>query len=156
MSATTPLRLELPGEAATLALGARLAPRLAPGMVIYLEGDLGAGKTTLVRGMLRALGHEGKVKSPTYSLVEVYAVSKLDLYHFDFYRFTDPEEWASAGFRDLFNASSVCLVEWPQKAFPLLPRADWTIRLEHTPNARRATLSTASPSTQTLLANLAP
>ena len=119
----------LADEEATTALGAELAKALAPGLVIYLNGDLGAGKTTLARALLRALGHQGKVKSPTYTLVEIYAVSSLYLYHFDFYRFNDPNEWHEAGFREYFNENSVCLVEWPEKAGDLLPPADIEIGL---------------------------
>jgi tRNA threonylcarbamoyladenosine biosynthesis protein TsaE len=106
----------LADEAATVALGSTLSEVLAAGMVVYLHGDLGAGKTTLTRGILRGFGHEGRVKSPTYALVEVYAVSRLNLYHFDFYRMSDPEEWHEAGFRDFFNPTSLCVVEWPEKA----------------------------------------
>ena len=120
----------LPDEVATDALGAELARVLVPGLVIHLSGHLGAGKTALVRAMLRALGYLGKVKSPTYTLVELYAISRLNLYHFDFYRFNDPREWVDAGFRDYFNAESVCLVEWPEKAGNLLPVPDLRIRLE--------------------------
>ncbi len=120
----------LPDEAATDALGAELARVLVPGLVIHLSGHLGAGKTALVRAMLRALGYLGKVKSPTYTLVELYAISRLDLYHFDFYRFNDPHEWIDAGFRDYFNDDSVCLVEWPEKAGDLLPSPDLRIGLE--------------------------
>src|SRR5476651_2294590 len=97
------LNVVLPGEAATLALGAALAAQARPGRVLHLSGELGAGKTTLVRGLLRALGHAGRVKSPTYALVELYAISGLSLYHFDFYRFSDPNEWLSSGFREAFN-----------------------------------------------------
>ena len=92
-------RLPLASEEATLALGAALAKGALPGRVLFLSGDLGAGKTTLVRGLLRALGWTGRVKSPTYTLVELYALSRLNLYHFDFYRFKDREEWVSSGFR---------------------------------------------------------
>jgi tRNA threonylcarbamoyladenosine biosynthesis protein TsaE len=120
----------LPDEAATDALGAELARVLVPGLVIHLSGHLGAGKTSLVRAMLRALGYPGKVKSPTYTLVELYAISRLNLYHFDFYRFNNPREWIDAGFRDYFNADSVCLVEWPEKAGNKLPAPDLRIRLE--------------------------
>ena len=120
----------LADEAATLACGRELARALRPGLTIYLVGDLGAGKTTLTRGMLRGLGFEGKVKSPTYTLVEPYVVSSLYLYHFDLYRFSDPLEWEDAGFRDYFNPESVCLVEWPDKAAGLLPPADLTIALD--------------------------
>ncbi|SFN78706.1 tRNA threonylcarbamoyladenosine biosynthesis protein TsaE [Nitrosospira briensis] len=114
----------LADEAATLALGAEVAQILHPGLVIFLSGDLGSGKTTLARGILRALGHQGKVRSPTYNLVELYKISRLYFYHFDFYRFKDPVEWEEAGFREYFNPDSICLVEWPEKAGGLLPTAD--------------------------------
>ena len=119
----------LPDEVATLAFGAELARALVPGLVIYLQGDLGAGKTTLTRGVLRGLGYAGKVKSPTYTLVELYTVSKLSLYHFDFYRFADPHEWVDAGFREYFNPDTVCLVELPEKASEFLPAPDVRIAL---------------------------
>ncbi|WP_394701342.1 tRNA (adenosine(37)-N6)-threonylcarbamoyltransferase complex ATPase subunit type 1 TsaE [uncultured Propionivibrio sp.] len=114
----------LPHEAATIAVGQALAPLLAPGLILWLDGDLGAGKTTLVRALLRALGHAGPVKSPTYTLVEVYAVSSLYLYHFDFYRFNDPEEFVDAGLGEYFRTDAVCLVEWPAKARGYVPAAD--------------------------------
>src|SRR5688572_13374248 len=100
--------LALQDEAATLALGAVLAPKLHPGLVITLEGDLGAGKTTLVRGLLRSLGYGNKVKSPTYTLVEVHVVSGLHLYHFDFYRFNQAEEYLEAGLDEYFQGDGVC------------------------------------------------
>ena len=130
---TDNLHLQLPDEAATLALGVALAHALQlgdGGALIYLSGDLGAGKTTLSRGLLRGLGFTGRVKSPTYTLVELYVVSRLNLYHFDFYRFGEPEEWQEAGFRDLFNETNICLVEWPEKAGELLPPPDLTIMLK--------------------------
>ena len=126
----------LPDETATLALGAALAGALTPGLTIYLVGDLGAGKTTLARGVLRGLGYTGKVKSPTYTLVEVYTVSSLYLYHFDFYRFADPREWVDAGFREHFNPDTVCLVEWPEKAGEFLPVPDVRIVLSVAENGR--------------------
>ncbi|HSI21610.1 MAG TPA: tRNA (adenosine(37)-N6)-threonylcarbamoyltransferase complex ATPase subunit type 1 TsaE [Methylophilaceae bacterium] len=135
------ITLNLPDEAATMALGARLAGTLRGGLAIWLQGNLGAGKTTLVRGLLRGLGYEGKVKSPTYTLVEPYVISGLYLYHFDLYRFVDPEEWEAAGFRDYFNAQSVCLIEWPEKAGDLLPPADIEIALEPSGAGRIATLT---------------
>ena len=118
------VRLNLPDEAATLAVGRELAPLLSPGMVLWLEGDLGAGKTTLVRALLRQKGHVGPVKSPTYSLVEVYVVSSIYWYHFDFYRFNDPGEFADAGLGEYFRENSICLVEWPEKAAGHVPPAD--------------------------------
>ena len=124
------LTFALAGEAATLALGAALAPALVPGLKIYLHGDLGAGKTTFARGLLCALGRKGPVKSPTYALVEIYVISGYILYHFDFYRFNRPEEWLEAGFDEHFNESSICLVEWPEKAAGMLPVADVDVRFE--------------------------
>lgn len=133
--------LDLPDESATLALGARLSHVIGPGLVIYLHGDLGAGKTTLVRGLLHGLGHVGKVKSPTYTLVEPYVISGFNLYHFDLYRFVDPEEWEASGFRDYFNAQSVCFVEWPEKASGLLPEPDIDIRLEPQEQGRKGVMT---------------
>jgi tRNA threonylcarbamoyladenosine biosynthesis protein TsaE len=118
------LTLNLPDEAASIALGRQLAPLLAPGMVVWLTGDLGAGKTTLTRALLRAVGHRGPVKSPTYTLVEVYVVSSLYWYHFDFYRFNYPEEFDDAGLGEYFRDDAVCLVEWPEKAAGYVPPPD--------------------------------
>jgi tRNA threonylcarbamoyladenosine biosynthesis protein TsaE len=131
----TEVRRALPAEADTLALGAALAAGIEPGLVIYLIGELGAGKTTLARGLLRGLGFTGKVKSPTFTLVEVYELSRLYLYHFDFYRFAGPkvrpQELGEAGFREYFNPQSVCLVEWPEKSNQAagLPAADLRVEL---------------------------
>jgi tRNA threonylcarbamoyladenosine biosynthesis protein TsaE len=134
----------LPDEKATLELGAALSRGLAPGLTIYLRGALGAGKTTLVRGILRALGHPGPVRSPTYALVEVYELSRLHFHHFDFYRFHDPREWIDAGFRESFNGRNVTIVEWPEKAGALLPPADVEIALEFSETGRGAKLSSNS------------
>ncbi len=154
------LNIDLSDEAATLAFGAQLARELQPGITIYLSGDLGAGKTTLVRGLLHSLKYEGRVKSPTYALVELYVVSKLNLYHFDFYRFRDPEEWHEAGFRDLFNQSNVCLVEWPEKANGLLPPPDLhiTLTVQQTADqdSRRASLSANSARGLAMMRALCP
>src|SRR3954467_1587374 len=133
--------LNLPDEAATLHLGARLAKGAAPGRVLHLRGDLGAGKTTLVRGLLRGLGYAERVKSPTYTLVEVYTVSSLNLYHFDFYRFKDRAEWLNSGFRDYFNPDSACLVEWPERAEGLLSPPDVEVRLEFAGSGRSVSLA---------------
>lgn len=128
---------ELADEAATARLGALLARALqtqrasieANGFVVGLSGDLGAGKTTLVRAVLRALGETGPVKSPTFALLEPYVVSSLNFYHFDFYRFVDPEEFAAAGFRELFGPGAVCAIEWPERATGALPTPDLALTL---------------------------
>ncbi len=109
-------------------------------MVILLRGDLGAGKTTLVRALLHALGHQGRVKSPTYTLVEQYEAGGLHLRHFDLYRFRDASEWEAAGFRDEFNCDNVCLIEWPERAQGLLPQEDVSITFEILPTGRNITL----------------
>jgi tRNA threonylcarbamoyladenosine biosynthesis protein TsaE len=131
----------LADEQATTELGAALSAVLRPGMVVFLSGDLGAGKTTLARALIQALGHAGRVKSPTYTLVEIYVISSLYLYHFDFYRFNDPEEWEEAGFREYFNDASICLVEWPEKAGGLLPPADIEIALHVAGDGRQARIT---------------
>jgi tRNA threonylcarbamoyladenosine biosynthesis protein TsaE len=135
------LSLALPDERATLALGEALAAGAANGLVLHLSGDLGTGKTTLVRGFLRALGYPGRVKSPSYTLVEPYKVSSLNLYHFDFYRFKDRTEWLSTGFREHFGAESLCIVEWPERAAGLLEPPDLEIRLEIAEPGRGALLA---------------
>jgi tRNA threonylcarbamoyladenosine biosynthesis protein TsaE len=132
--------ITLSDEVATLALGARLANCVEGGLTVWLRGDLGAGKTTLSRGLLRGLGFEGKVKSPTYALVESYVISGLTIYHFDLYRFYDEEEWEAVGFREHFNSHSLCLVEWPEKAANLLPAADLEIALQVADIGRKATI----------------
>ncbi len=114
-------------QAFALALAAAPALRHA---FIELRGELGAGKTTLVRHLLRALGVSGRVKSPTYAVVEAYELPDLAIWHFDFYRFHDPSEWRDAGFRDIFASLGLKLAEWPQKAVGFLPRADLVIELE--------------------------
>jgi len=106
-------------------------------MRVYLRGELGVGKTSLVRGMLRRLGVEGAVKSPTYTLVELYVLSRLDLYHFDFYRFTDPSEFEDAGFPEHFRGREICLVEWPERAGEGLPPPDLELRLAYSGSGRK-------------------
>lgn len=124
MPSSTALTLCLPDEAATQALGRVLGPLLTPGMVVWLDGDLGTGKTALARAVLRSLGYDGPVKSPTYTLVEFYVISRLYLYHFDFYRFNQPSEFEDAGLGEYFRNEAVCLVEWPDKAAGYVPPAD--------------------------------
>jgi tRNA threonylcarbamoyladenosine biosynthesis protein TsaE len=135
--------LSLPDEAATLRLGAALAAGAAGGtgtggLVLHLKGELGSGKTTLARGLIQALGHSGRVKSPTYTLLEPYSLLRLNLYHFDFYRFKDRSEWLSSGFREYFNPESLCIVEWPERAGDLLAPPDLEIQLRYTAQARTA------------------
>jgi tRNA threonylcarbamoyladenosine biosynthesis protein TsaE len=127
-------------ETATLLLGKQLATILHPGLIVFLYGELGAGKTTLVRGILKGLSYHGKVKSPTYNLVEIYKLSELYLYHFDFYRFIDPLEWEEAGFREYFNQNSICLIEWPDKAGEFLRAADLKIWISYSETGRIAEL----------------
>jgi tRNA threonylcarbamoyladenosine biosynthesis protein TsaE len=139
--------LHLPDARATERAGAAFAPALAGGMVIALRGDLGSGKTTLVRGALRALGWTGPVKSPTYTLVEHYPFSSLYLYHFDFYRFVDPQEWTEAGLAEYFRSDAACLVEWPERVAGYLPPPDFDLSLAHARDGGRdlaATFATAA------------
>jgi tRNA threonylcarbamoyladenosine biosynthesis protein TsaE len=134
------LHLNLADATATRHLGEALAAGAAAGRVLHLSGDLGSGKTTLVRGLLRALGHAGRVKSPSYALVEPYSLSSLNFYHFDFYRFNSATEWLSSGFQEYFGAGAVCVVEWPERAGNLLPPPDLHVRLEFAGEARSVTL----------------
>lgn len=119
-----------------LAQGVSVAQRFPSGGLITLHGDLGVGKTTLVRGLLRGLGHTGTVKSPTYTLVESYHLAGRDIFHFDLYRLAEPEELAYIGIRDYLRADALCLVEWPEKATGVLPAADLRIYLRHNGDAR--------------------
>lgn len=123
----------LPDESATAAFGAALARALAPGLVIYLHGDLGAGKTALTRALLHAAGHQGTVKSPTYTLSEPYRVqlngATVNVIHYDLYRMSSPEEFLDAGFREDFNGHNICIVEWPEKGEPVLPAPDINLTL---------------------------
>lgn len=128
------IRTYLPDEDATRALGGALARALQPGLVIYLHGDLGAGKTALTRALLHAAGHQGAVKSPTYTLSEPYRIrldgQPVELIHYDLYRMSSPEEFLDAGFREDFNGHNICIVEWPEKGEPVLPPPDVNVLLE--------------------------
>jgi tRNA threonylcarbamoyladenosine biosynthesis protein TsaE len=120
-------------------------------MRLYLRGELGSGKSTLIRGLLRGLGIQEKVKSPTYTLVELYVTSRLNLYHFDFYRFLDESEFADAGLADYFRGKGVCLVEWPERAGSL-PEADLELSLAYSGNGRAITAHAHSPAGKRCLA----
>jgi len=158
---TIPLSLFLPDEAATADLARTVAtlvlqtmlsdtntaasPAIAHdgpsnGVAIYLQGNLGAGKTAFARAFLQQCGVRGRIKSPSYALLESYKVSSLYFYHIDFYRFNDPREWEDAGFRDLFRPNAVVLIEWPEKAAGLLPSPDLHISLQYESEGRTAGL----------------
>lgn len=150
-----PATWHLPDAAATEAAGAALAATLAGGMVVALHGDLGTGKTTLVRGVLRALGWTGPVKSPTYALVESYTFSRLYFYHFDFYRFADPDEWETAGLAECFRSDSACFVEWPERVAGLLPVPDLDLRLTHAAQGRDLAASASTDEGKRCIAAIA-
>ena len=154
-SAAVVLSAFLPDEAATLGFGEKLAQVLQPGLIVALSGELGSGKTTLARGVLRGLGYEGKVKSPTYTLVEHYKLSRLDLYHFDFYRFKDSRELLEAGFRDDFDSRNVCLIEWAERAQELLPTADLSVSLVEERGGRRIRIAAQTGLGKNCLARIA-
>jgi len=155
---TATASLDLPDAEATAALGTRLAAAITlqaraverDGLVLALSGDLGSGKTTLVRGLLRALGVQGPIKSPTFALLEIYplaaeAVSRLSLYHFDFYRFRDEGEFSHAGFRELFGPAAICAIEWPERVGERLPTPDLAITLQVEDEGGRAAIAAYSP-----------
>jgi len=135
----------LKDEQATLEFGAKLADWLPQKGIIFLHGRLGAGKTTLVRGLLRAAGHQGNTKSPTYTLVEPYQVDGQIFYHFDLYRLSDPEELEYMGFRDYLDENSLCLIEWPEKASNFLPKADLELTLSYEGEHRSIKLELQNP-----------
>ncbi|WP_423679387.1 tRNA (adenosine(37)-N6)-threonylcarbamoyltransferase complex ATPase subunit type 1 TsaE [Undibacterium sp. WLHG33] len=148
----------LPDEAATQALGKSLAHTLVSGLVIFLHGDLGAGKTALTRAMIHAAGFSGNVKSPTYTLAEPYQVSvqqqACTIMHFDLYRMLSAEEFLDAGFREEFNASNICIVEWPEKADGVLPEPDLNVFLRVAGDGREVELQALSAKGIACLASL--
>ena len=141
-------KAHLHDEAGTCALGAALARAIVPGLAIYLHGDLGAGKTALTRALLHAAGHVGHVKSPTYTLAEPYTIvldgRSVNLIHFDLYRMGSPEEFLDAGFREDFNGSNICIVEWPEKGAPVLTQADLDVFLTVAGQGRDVELQASS------------
>ena len=142
---TIAVNFQLADEQQTLEMGAKLAQVLPSKGVVFLHGPLGAGKTTLVRGLLLALGHKGSTKSPTYTIVEPYELPDRRIFHFDLYRIADPEELEYLGFRDYLQEDCVCLIEWPEKGDAFLPAADLELSLSYEGEARSIKLKVNNP-----------
>lgn len=150
----------LADEAATIAMGAALAQVLKntdeqQTLVVYLNGDLGAGKTTLTRGFVQGMGHKGNVKSPTYTLVEPYELANWRIFHFDLYRLSDPEELEYMGIRDYFNHDCCCFIEWPEKGSGLLAQADLIINIAYQDEQRIIYLQAESGHGEQVMSKLA-
>ena len=143
----------LQDQAATQAFGGQLAAACQGGLLVFLHGQLGAGKTTLVRGFLRASGHRGAVKSPTYTLIEPYTTAHGNLYHLDLYRLSDAEELEWIGIRDLFEDESICLVEWPEQGAGILPEPDLHVYLQAEGEGREIRVEAVSPPGEQVLRN---
>lgn len=146
--------LYLPDEAAVAALARRLAPLLGQGGVIQLHGDLGAGKTTFARALIGALGVSGRIKSPTYALIESYRIPGLAIHHLDLYRIADPGELEWLGLDELQAETSLVLVEWPERGGEALPAADLCLSLAHAEPGRSLRLQACSPRGETWLAGI--
>lgn len=147
-------RQTLVDESATVTFGERLSQAIMGingGICIHLSGELGAGKTTLTRGIVMGLGHDGPVKSPTYTLVEPYQVGKWDIYHFDLYRLADPEELEYMGIRDYFTSHSIAIIEWPQRGEGVIPDADLWVTLRSVGLQREVTITSFSDKGKLLL-----
>ena len=149
------IEVQLESARVTESLGTRLADTVPAGCVVYLCGELGTGKTTLVRGFLHAAGHPGPVRSPTYTLVEPYALEDRQIVHVDLYRLTDPEELEFLGLRDFLDGRTVLLVEWPERGRGVLPAADLTIELQYAGTGRRCRLRADSARGKAALASVA-
>ncbi|RKT46733.1 tRNA (adenosine(37)-N6)-threonylcarbamoyltransferase complex ATPase subunit type 1 TsaE [Thiocapsa rosea] len=145
----------LPDPEAQLAFGGRLAALLPPRLIVYLEGDLGTGKTTLTRGVLAGLGHRGAARSPTYTLLEPYELADRRINHLDLYRLGDPQELEFLGLRDLLAEDAVWMVEWPERGVGMLPSPDLVIAIDYLPNGRRLRLSARTASGASVLEALA-
>jgi tRNA threonylcarbamoyladenosine biosynthesis protein TsaE len=152
---SNPLKKFLADENATQLLGIELAAVCGAGAVIYFYGDLGAGKTTLIRGFLRGLGFAGRVKSPTYTLVEPYEIDTQKIFHFDLYRVQNSRELEFFGWQDYFIPQAICLVEWPQNAGELLPCPDVSCYIMSSSTGRQIRLEASSPHGHQILERLA-
>jgi len=150
------LQIDAHNETEQEDIGGQLCAAMTGGCVVYLHGDLGAGKTTLVRGFLRFLGHVGAVKSPTYTLIEPYQAGGRDIYHLDLYRLGDPEELDYLGIRDLLDETAVLLVEWPERGLGELPAADIEVNIDYLNDGRRLQLHSRSPRGDSVLSRLQP
>jgi tRNA threonylcarbamoyladenosine biosynthesis protein TsaE len=146
--------IEVPESADMEAFGNKVAGLCLPGMKLFLRGELGAGKTTFVRGFLRQLGYEGAVKSPTYTLVEPYDLAGKTIYHFDLYRLNSPDELENIGLRDYFEPDAICLVEWPEKAGSRLGQPDLVIQFEFLEAGRKLDLKAETPAGEALIQHL--
>ena len=145
------LTLQLADETQTVALGRQLAALISAPLTIYLTGELGDGKTTFSRGLIQALGHQGAVKSPTYTLVEPYELEGIEVSHFDLYRLSDPEELEFMGIRDYFNERSLCIIEWPDRGMGCLPAADIHLHIKYANTGREVSLQAGSDKGKVLL-----
>ena len=141
---TRSFEAHLNDEIATVAMGNKVTAIIEQGAVIYLHGDLGAGKTTFTRGVVQGFGHTGKVKSPTYTLVEPYELTRANVYHFDLYRLGDPEELEYMGIRDYFSEQAICIVEWPEKGGEFIQVPDLDITLSYVGDERKIVINSAS------------
>jgi tRNA threonylcarbamoyladenosine biosynthesis protein TsaE len=144
----------IPDDMAMRALGARLAAACQGRIVIYLDGDLGAGKSTLARGFIKARGYSGHVKSPTYTLVESYQTANGIIYHLDLYRLSDPEELEFIGIRDIFSGDATCLLEWPEKGQGLLPSPDLLVRIQHLAQGRQVSIEAVNEDSEDIINRL--
>jgi len=147
--------ISVASEEELVACGEQLGKALNGGLVVYLRGGLGAGKTTFSRGVLHAFGHQGPVKSPTYTLVEPYEFSDCTVYHFDLYRIADPEELEFMGIREYFDENSVCLLEWPEKGEGVIPKPDVELTIEKRKQTRYLQFSGESEKGQAVVALVA-